>query len=159
MCKTTSNSLNKKNSFSSSSESSRNSSSNSIESSRGSIDSSRSSLNISETSNTSNNKKLQLLTIKNHLPSDVFIKSLFSSFFYLFIDLFMWFTSLYIAIIITKSEYWKTIELYQQILFSFLYWNFTGFFMWCLFVSLLIFLVYFTLSSFISISHSISLFD
>lgn len=90
---------------------------------------------------------IQLAHLRKALPDDVFVKSLLISCYYLLFDAAMWIGSLYIALLFTQSEYWKTLGFWPQALFSFLYWNFAGFFMWCLFVSLFIF-------SFSTISHS-----
>jgi hypothetical protein len=93
---------------------------------------------------------LTLTSLRKALPEDVFVKSLVLSLYYLLFDAAMWAGSLYVALLVTKSDSWKSLELWQQTLFSFLYWNFAGFFMWCLFVRP-------SLSLYLSLTPSLSL--
>jgi hypothetical protein len=94
---------------------------------------------IDVTTDRVNDNALQLASLRKALPEDVFVKSLVTSLYYLAFDALMWTGSLYLALLFTSSDYWKTLGFWPQAAFSFLYWNFAGFFMWCLFVSFLIY--------------------
>lgn len=95
---------------------------------------------------------LQLSAIRKALPEEgitcprgfisllkyftlVFVKSLSKSLFYLCVDVSMWLGALAVMYTLVHSDTWKAMSFWSQALTSFVYFNFTGFFMWALFVS------------------------
>ena len=79
-------------------------------------------------------KKLKLNDIRRALPPDVFDKSLPTSIFYLMFDASLCLTALYVMCTLTNSAFWETLPILAKAIAWLAYWNFLGFFMWCLFV-------------------------
>jgi omega-3 fatty acid desaturase (delta-15 desaturase) len=77
---------------------------------------------------------MQLPKIRAALPKEVFQKSLAKSMFYLIYDFFMVLGSLGVMMAVVQSEFWAGQTMVVKGLITLAYWNFSGFFMWCLFV-------------------------
>ncbi len=77
---------------------------------------------------------LQLANLKKAIPKEAFEKSLLKSVYYMFFDYAMWFGSVYAMYTLCNSSMWSTMPLWQKAVASVVFWNFAGFFMWCMFV-------------------------
>lgn len=77
---------------------------------------------------------LQLNNLKKAIPDNAFQKSIVKAFSYMLFDYFMWFGSVYVAHTICNSPIWATLSFWQQALFTVVFWNIAGFFMWGIFV-------------------------
>mmetsp|Transcript_7379 Transcript_7379/g.10458 ORF Transcript_7379/g.10458 Transcript_7379/m.10458 type:complete len:384 (+) Transcript_7379:150-1301(+) len=77
---------------------------------------------------------LQLNNLKKAIPETAFQKSFLKATFYMLFDYTMWFGSVYLAHTFCNSDTWATLPFWQQAVFSLLFWNFAGFFMWAIFI-------------------------
>lgn len=77
---------------------------------------------------------LQLNSLRNAIPEEAFKKSAVISSMYMFFDYAMWFGAVYAIYSVKNSEIWHGMPFWQQALASVLFWNISGFFMWCIFV-------------------------
>ena len=79
-------------------------------------------------------KNLKLNDLRKALPAEVFNKSLPTSLFYLVFDLSFCFSALYVMHTLANSSMWEDLSIVIKVAAWLIYWNVTGFFMWCLFV-------------------------
>jgi fatty acid desaturase len=77
---------------------------------------------------------LELGSIRKAIPAQAFEKSILKSSYYMIFDYSLWIASLYIMTQVCQSSKWETLPLWQKTIASIIYWNISGFFMWCLFV-------------------------
>jgi len=79
-------------------------------------------------------KALDLNQLRKCIPEECFKKSILRSSWYMFFDYAMWFGSVFALITLKSSSLWETMPQWQQILATVIYWQVSGFFMWCIFV-------------------------
>ncbi|CAM9439214.1 unnamed protein product, partial [Ectocarpus fasciculatus] len=77
---------------------------------------------------------MQLPKIRAALPPSVFVKSLTKSMFYLFFDFFIILSALALMMTVVNTEFWHAQSMLVKGVITAVYWNVSGFFMWCLFV-------------------------
>jgi acyl-lipid omega-3 desaturase len=80
------------------------------------------------------NPALNLAKIRKCIPPEAFEKSLFWSCFYMVFDYTMWFGATYLMYQFVQSPEYATYSPLVRHGATFVYWNFCGFFMWCIFV-------------------------
>lgn len=80
------------------------------------------------------NNALQLNNLKKAIPEEAFAKSLPKSLGYMIFDYVMIAASFYGFYTLNNSAVWQTMPLWQQAIANVVYWNITGFFMWCTFM-------------------------
>ncbi len=77
---------------------------------------------------------LQLINMRKAIPKEAFEKSLLKSTFYMFFDYAMWLGSVYAIYTLKNSTVWGSMPFWQKCVASVVFWCFSGFFMWCMFV-------------------------
>lgn len=77
---------------------------------------------------------LQLNNLKKAIPEAAFEKSILKSTLYMIFDFLMWGGALGLMWTLCHSSIWQTFSFWQQAAATLIYWNVTGFFMWCIFV-------------------------
>lgn len=77
---------------------------------------------------------LDLMTIKKAIPEECFVKSPLTATLYMLFDYGMIAASFYSMWLLTHSPAWAALPFWQQCIATAVYWNVTGFFMWCIFV-------------------------
>lgn len=77
---------------------------------------------------------LKLDKLRAAIPKEAFKKSAVWGLFYMFFDYAMWLGSLYAIIQFNQSEYYQTAPVWQKHAASIAFWNWSGFFMWGIFV-------------------------
>jgi omega-3 fatty acid desaturase (delta-15 desaturase) len=79
-------------------------------------------------------KVLDLGKIRKAMPAEVFEKSLTKATAYMVFDYSVWIGVIYLMKIISHTSYWQALPFWQKTLSAVLYWNISGFCMWCLFI-------------------------
>jgi len=79
-------------------------------------------------------KSLELAKLREIIPKQAFEKSLTKSFFYMFFDMSMWLVLTFAMSELCDTEMWNKMGLVLQTIVALVYWNLTGFFLWCMFV-------------------------
>jgi acyl-lipid omega-3 desaturase len=79
-------------------------------------------------------KTLKLNDLRKALPSELFVKSLPTSVFYLVFDVTVCLATLYVMHTLVNSSQWEDLGGVLKGAAWLVYWNVMGFFMWCLFV-------------------------
>lgn len=77
---------------------------------------------------------LNLASIRKAIPEAAFQKSLVTSSLYMVRDFAMWGASIYSMYLFTHSQMWNTMPYWQQSIANVIFWNITGFIMWCVFM-------------------------
>lgn len=77
---------------------------------------------------------LELAKLREVIPAKAFEKSLTKAFYYMFFDMTMWLALTFAMSEFCDTEMWTKIGLVGQLAVSLVYWNLTGFFLWCMFV-------------------------
>lgn len=77
---------------------------------------------------------LNLANLRKAIPEHAFKKSLAKSIYYMVRDALLWGTSLYSMYFFVHSNVYESLPLWQKAIATFVFWNFTGFFMWCMFM-------------------------
>ena len=77
---------------------------------------------------------VHLQELRQCIPKECFVKSLPTAVAYMLLDYSMWTGALWAASSLRGSELWSTMAGWQQWLFTLLFWNFTGFVMWAIFI-------------------------
>lgn len=77
---------------------------------------------------------LNLASIRKAIPEHAFKKSLPKSIYYMLRDALLWSTALYSMYILTNSSIYESFAFWQKALVTLVFWNVTGFFMWCMFM-------------------------
>lgn len=79
-------------------------------------------------------KSLELSKLRDIIPSKAFEKSLTKAFFYMFLDMSVWLALTFAMSKFCETEMWSKIGFMGQACASLIYWNLTGFSLWCMFV-------------------------
>mmetsp|Transcript_28258 Transcript_28258/g.48445 ORF Transcript_28258/g.48445 Transcript_28258/m.48445 type:complete len:376 (-) Transcript_28258:263-1390(-) len=79
-------------------------------------------------------KTLNLASIRKAIPEEAFVKSAAKSFQYMFRDYACWIASTYALYSLSNSFAWASMPFWQKAVASLVFWNISGFFMWCMFV-------------------------
>eukprot|EP01032_Pedospumella_encystans_P038710 gene38710-43873_t len=79
-------------------------------------------------------KTLNLASIRKAIPEEAFVKSAAKSFQYMFRDYACWIASTYALYSLSNSSAWASMPFWQKAVASLVFWNISGFFMWCMFV-------------------------
>jgi len=79
-------------------------------------------------------KALDLNNLRKSIPKECFEKNILRSSWYMVFDYAMWAASVFALISLKSSSLWETMPFWQQGLATVIYWQVSGFFMWCIFV-------------------------
>jgi acyl-lipid omega-3 desaturase len=80
-------------------------------------------------------KALQLNNLRKEIPEEAFKKSVWKGIYYMLVDYAMWAASVYAIYSLTHSDTWATMPYWQQATASVIFWNVSGFLMWCIFIT------------------------
>lgn len=77
---------------------------------------------------------IALNDLRKAIPEKAFEKSLVKSVYYMVFDYVMWFGSVILMRQFCQGSLWNTLPFWQQSIATLIFWNVTGFFMWCIFM-------------------------
>ena len=77
---------------------------------------------------------MDIMSIRRAIPAACFVKSPLTATFYMIFDYAMIAASFYSMYTLAHSAQWAALPAWQQYAATGVYWNVTGFFMWCIFV-------------------------
>lgn len=87
-----------------------------------------------ETHDKTTRNNLQLNDLKKSIPEAAFKKSFVKAVGAMILDYSLWFGTVALMKLLCESSIWTTLPVWQKVVASIVFWNLSGFFMWCLFM-------------------------